>query len=99
MLVSRLRSLVPTLLLGTFCAVSLYAQDAMSLSEEAMRDFLLNAKVIKSRSASKGITGVQRLTLSDGKLTHDASFQSIDESLSSAKMPHHCQCRREVDAG
>jgi len=80
MLVPRIRSSVPALLLGTFCALSMYAQDAMQLSEEAMRDFLLNAKVISSKPASKGITGVQRLTLSDGKLTHDASFQSIDES-------------------
>jgi hypothetical protein len=29
--------------------------------------------------AKKGITGTQRLTLSDGTLTHDASFQAVDE--------------------
>jgi len=40
---------------------------------------LQNAKVVKVRGTSKGITDVKRLTLSDNKLTHDASFQSIDE--------------------
>lgn len=50
------------------------------LSEEEMRNFLLTAKVVKDKSASKGITGVHRLTLSDGTITHDAAFQAIDET-------------------
>jgi hypothetical protein len=50
-----------------------------SLTEEQMKDFLLNAKVIDSRHTSKGITSPFRLTLSDGKITHDALFQSIDD--------------------
>jgi hypothetical protein len=45
----------------------------------AMRDFLLTAKVIRSSGSDKGVTKPQRLTLSDGKRTHDASFQSVDE--------------------
>jgi hypothetical protein len=45
-----------------------------------MRNFLLHAKVVGSRQSGKGITSPYRLTLSDGRLTHDASFQSIDES-------------------
>jgi hypothetical protein len=49
------------------------------LSEEEMRQFLLTAKVIKSKETSKGITRPRKLTLSDGTLTHDAGFQSIDE--------------------
>jgi hypothetical protein len=49
------------------------------LSEEEMRQFLLTAKVIKSKETSKGITRPRKLTLSDGKLTHDAGFQVIDE--------------------
>ena len=44
-----------------------------------MRDFLLTAKVIQSSASNKGITAPRRLTLSDGKRTHDASFQSVDE--------------------
>jgi hypothetical protein len=44
-----------------------------------MQDFLLHAKVIKSKQTSKGVTSPWRLTLSDGTLTHDAIFQAIDE--------------------
>ena len=44
-----------------------------------MREFLLTAKVTQSRYANKGITNTKRLTLSDGTITHDASFQAIDE--------------------
>jgi hypothetical protein len=58
------------------------------LTEQQMRDFLTNAKVLNSQGTKKGITGVSRLTLSDGKITHDASFQSIDESKSSMEFPN-----------
>lgn len=49
----------------------------MTFAEE--EQFLLHAKIIKTKSASRGITGTLRATLSDGKLTHDASIQTIDE--------------------
>jgi hypothetical protein len=54
-------------------------QDPESLSEEEMRKFLLTGKVIQNKSASKGITGIRRLTLTDGTITHDAGFQPINE--------------------
>jgi len=44
--------------------------------------FLKEAKVVASRPIGKGITGALRLTLSDGRLTHDAAFQSVDEKAS-----------------
>ena len=50
------------------------------LTEEQKIQFLLTAKVGRTRGASHGITGTLRATLSDGRLTHDASIQSIDES-------------------
>jgi hypothetical protein len=50
-----------------------------TLTKEQIKQFLLTAKVMKSERAQKGITDSWRLTLSDGTLTHDASFQSIDE--------------------
>jgi len=50
-----------------------------SLSKEQIKQFLLTADVIQVKSTSKGKTHPSRLTLSDGKLTHDASFQEIDE--------------------
>jgi len=52
------------------------------LTKEQMKQFLLNAKVISSRQSSKGITSPWRLTLTDGTVTHDASFQSVDEHKS-----------------
>jgi hypothetical protein len=55
------------------------ASPAPSLSDSEMEQFLLHAKILKSKSASKGITGSLRATLSDGKLTHDAHIQMIDE--------------------
>jgi hypothetical protein len=50
------------------------------LSEEQKTQFLLTAKVLKTRNASHGITGTLRATLSDGRITHDASIQAINES-------------------
>jgi hypothetical protein len=55
------------------------------LTVEQMRTFLLNAKIIRSQRTAKGITAPYRLTLTDGKLTHDAGFQSIDEEKDSTK--------------
>jgi hypothetical protein len=50
-----------------------------TLTKEQIKQFLLTAKVVKRERSKKGITDTWRLTLSDGTLTHDASFQSIDE--------------------
>lgn len=52
---------------------------APKLTDAEMEDFLLHAKVIKTKSASKGITGSMRATMTDGKITHDAHIQNIDE--------------------
>src|SRR3954470_7975827 len=42
--------------------------------------FLREAEIVKTKDASKGVTNSMRATLSDGKLTHDAHIQTIDES-------------------
>jgi len=68
------------------CAVALTATDQPSLSKEEIKHFLLTAKVIKSHEPPKGVTHSSRLTLSDGTLTHDASFQPIDEHKSIMKL-------------
>lgn len=54
--------------------------DWSTISDEAKEGFLRKAKVITRRPISVGITGTDRVTLSDGKWTHDAHFQKIDES-------------------
>jgi hypothetical protein len=53
-------------------------QIAEALNDAQMEQFLLHANVLRTRGVSTGITGTQRATLSDGKLTHDASVQTVD---------------------
>jgi hypothetical protein len=51
------------------------------LSKQEMRQFLLSAKIVDHKDIPKGVTKPVRLTLSDGKLTHDAAFSAIDERI------------------
>ena len=62
-----------------FSAVPLRAQDPATLTVEQKEEFLRTAKITKEKSAKKGITDTQRVTMSDGKLSHDASVQRIDD--------------------
>jgi len=83
----RLRSLIVAGVICWGAAISLVAQngslkDEPNLTEEQKKNFLLTAKVIQSKQTKKGITHPWRLTLSDGTLTHDAAFQTIDEHKS-----------------
>ena len=92
MLISRSRLLTSFALIGmAICSLACPVKSSVAqnppqtasaepkLTEEEMTQFLLNAKVIDSRQEGKGVTKPFILTLSDGKITHDASFQSIDE--------------------
>jgi hypothetical protein len=54
-----------------------------ALSKDQIKKFLLNGKVVSSKQTSKGVTQPWRLTLTDGSLTHDAQFQSIDQRKTS----------------
>jgi hypothetical protein len=49
------------------------------LTIEQKLAFLQTAEVVASKEIGKGVTRPFRLTLSDGTLTHDAAFQTIDE--------------------
>jgi hypothetical protein len=51
---------------------------AVTLDREAMRIFLKDATIVKTRSAAKGVTNTLRATLSDGRVTHDAQIQTVD---------------------
>jgi hypothetical protein len=62
------------------------AADDTTLTKEQIKHFLLTAKIVGSKESKKGITGTQRLTLSDGTTTHDASFQNIDEHKPTATL-------------
>jgi hypothetical protein len=69
------------------CAVALLittssaVQDAR-LTADQQREFLRTAAIVSSRPIGRGVTGSLRLTLSDGKITHDAGFQSIEDRTS-----------------
>jgi hypothetical protein len=67
-------------------ACSAIAADEPNLTEDQIREFLLTAKIVQWHQTSKGVTAPWRFTLSDGKLTHDAAFQSIDEQKVSVQM-------------
>lgn len=57
------------------------ARDASAqLSREQQAQFLRTARIIKSQPIGKGVTRPFRLTLSDGTITHDAAFQSVDQT-------------------
>lgn len=55
------------------------AADETTLTREQIKHFLLTAKIVGGKQSNKGITQPWRLTLTDGILTHDASFQAVDE--------------------
>jgi hypothetical protein len=76
---SRWRVSLFAIVLCFTCGLSAVAADEPALTKEQIKQFLLTAKVVDSKHAKKGITDTWRLTLSDGTVTHDASFQSVDE--------------------
>ncbi|MGB4785105.1 MAG: hypothetical protein WAQ77_10320 [Candidatus Acidiferrum sp.] len=74
--------------LTTFALVSVVAgADEPNLTEEQKIDFLQHAKVIDSKPEKKGKSNASHLTLSDGKVTHEASFQPIDEKKTQGPGP------------
>jgi len=52
---------------------------APALPREQIRQFLETAPIIKGKATVKGVTRPMRVTLSDGTLTHDAAFSTVDE--------------------
>jgi len=73
------RRLIVAAVVCLTCTRFVPASDEPTLTKEQIRQFLLTAKVVKSEHTKKGITDPWRLTLTDGTLTHDASFQAIEE--------------------
>src|SRR6267378_8243676 len=51
------------------------AADDAALTKDQIKVFLQTAEVIHSKPSAKGVTPPWRLTLSNGTITHDASFQ------------------------
>jgi hypothetical protein len=53
------------------------ATPVLSLAEQEI--FLAKAKIVRTRGVNIGVTGTVKATLTDGRITHDASIQTIDE--------------------
>jgi hypothetical protein len=68
------------------CQLFVAAADEPTLTRDQIKQFLLTAKVVNSHESKKGVTHTSRLTLSDGTVTHDASFQPIDEHKREMKL-------------
>ena len=77
---SRRQNFILAAVVCLICPHFVIAADEPTLSKDQITQFLLTAKVVASTPwRGKGITHTWRLTLSDGTVTHDASFQPIDE--------------------
>jgi hypothetical protein len=74
------------------------AEDSPPLTREQIKQFLLTAKIVAAKESKKGITHPIRLTLSDGKLTHDASYQKIDEHKANVQMASGRSATNFVDS-
>src|SRR5712672_3467367 len=70
------------------------AADDTPLTKEQIKPILQTAEVIKSKQTGKGVTHPWRLTLSNGAITHDASFQAIDVHKAEMKLESG---RSEID--
>ena len=70
-------------LLGAATAVDTAAQPR---DKTFQREFMLNAEIVNAEPIGKGVTQPWRLTLSDGTVTHDVAFQSVDERRDRARL-------------
>jgi hypothetical protein len=80
------RRLISLALISLVFASLARADDQTTLTKEQIKHFLLTAKIIASKQSGKGVTHPWRLTLSDGTITHDASFQGINEFKSTVQL-------------
>jgi hypothetical protein len=80
------RKLIVAVAMCLLCVPLATSADDTTLTKEQIKEFLLTAKIVGARPAHKGTTQTLRLTLTDGKLTHDAHFQPIDEHKANAQM-------------
>ena len=75
-----LRSLVLLTALIVACSALVAAAQGTALSREQQAEFLAKAKIVSHTNIPKGVTHPIRLTLTDGSVTHDAAFSSVNEN-------------------
>jgi hypothetical protein len=66
----------PSLAQGTGASIT-----PPSLTSEEMERFLLEAEIVASKRAKKGVTDARQVTLFDGRVRHDAQLQDVDIAL------------------
>jgi hypothetical protein len=74
--------------LATFAFARILAADEPNFTPEQKTDFLQHAKITASQPEKKGKSSASHLTLTDGTLTHDASFEPVDEKKAQGPGPH-----------
>lgn len=82
----RVMPLLAVFAYAFFPLLTLADDAAPPLTKDQIKQFMRTAEVVKSKPSSKGVTHPWRLTLSDGKITHDASFQTVDEHKAAMKL-------------
>ena len=80
------RSIVVALLLSIVALRPCLAQGTAApaipqLTTQEMEQFLLRGEIVATKKAKKGVTDALRVTLSDGRLKHDAQLQDVDIAL------------------
>jgi hypothetical protein len=77
---SRVRWLI--LLTGLIVAAPMLSarETPTALTREQQAEFLATARIISHKNIPKGVTHPIRLTLTDGSVTHDAAFSSVNEN-------------------
>lgn len=70
----------------TALTVSVLSAQEPTLTPEQMGQFLRTAEVVASEQNRNGTTQPWVLTLSDGLVTHDASFQSVDRRMTNVRL-------------
>jgi hypothetical protein len=80
------RSIVVALLLSIVALRPCLAQGTVApaipqLTTEEMEQFLLRGEIVATKKAKKGVTDALRVTLSDGRVKHDAQLQDVDIAL------------------
>ena len=80
------RSIVVALLLSIVALRPCLAQGTAApaipqLTTQEMEQFLLRGEIVATKKAKKGVTDALRVTLSDGRVKHDAQLQDVDIAL------------------
>ena len=63
------------------------ASASVEIPRERQAQFLESARIVKASIVGKGVTETWRVTLKDDALTHDASFQYVDERAAMKALP------------